>query len=470
MDVGLGDGLCRLHFGAARFGDKRRVERLVKAADHILRHPGGSLPQKLGDWSGLMGLYRLLSAERVTHAAVLEPHRLQVLRRMREHRGVVLLLHDASELNYTHVRALHEQLGRVGSGGGRGRGYIAHHTLAVTPGGEVLGLANQVLHHRREAGRRETRRQKREHPGRESRLWLKGCEACGVAPEGRTWVDIADRGGDTFEFLAYAHARGRRYVIRSAKDRRLCGGDHVGGHGDRIHGHLHAYARDLPALGTRHVEVSAQAGKRKARQAAVRVSAGPLTLDPHRWTRGEHDGRSLDLWVVHVRETDPPAGATPLEWVLLSNLPAETFARACQLIDFYARRPLVEDYHKGLKTGLGIEHLQFEHADRLEPAVALLSVIGALLLQLRHAARHKDADLTAARTIVPPLWVRVLSGKLHGRARDDLSVREFLSGVARLGGHLGRRGDGPPGWLTLWRGWNDLQLMIQGAQALRGGP
>ena len=82
--------------------------------------------------------------------------------------------------------------------------------------------------------------------------------------------------------------------------------------------------------------------------------------------------------------------------------------------------------------------------------------------------RRRDAEVTPARTIVPMIFVRVLSAQLHGQVRDDLSVREFLFGVASLGGHLGRKGDGPPGWLTLWRGWNDLQLMVQGALALRG--
>ena len=144
---------------------------------------------------------------------------------------------------------------------------------------------------------------------------------------------------------------------------------------------------------------------------------------------------------------------------------------ASNLAEIEKRAPsVIEDYHKGMKTGLGIERLQFEHAERLEPAIALLSVIAALLLGLRHAARQEDAERTAAAAVVPLLWVRVLSVKLHGRPRDDLSVGEFLRGVARLGGHLGRKHDGPPGWLTLWRGWHDLQLMIQGAQLLRGGP
>jgi hypothetical protein len=472
MDVAA-DELARQHFGAARLGDERRTKRLVKAAAHILRHPGGTLPTKLENWSELTGLYRLAAAAQVTHGAVLGPHRQRVLARMREQPDrVVLLIHDASELNYTRVAALHAQLGKVGSGRGKGRGYVAHHTLAVTPRREVLGLVNQTLHRRRDVPANEGRTQKRDHPGRESRLWVAGCDACGEAPDGCTWVDVADRGGDGFEFLCYEHARGRKYVIRSAKDRRLPDFDHVGD--DRVHDHLHAYARDLPTLGTRTVEVPARAGTGKARPARVRVAAGPVTLGPNRQTRGEHDGRTLDLWVIHVREVDPPApppGVEPLEWILLSNLPAPDFELACRLIDFYACRPLIEDYHKGLKTGLGVERLQFERADRLEPVIALLSVVAALLLQLREAARRPDADVTAAAaTLVPASFVRVLSAKLDGRPRDDLSVREFVVGVARLGGFLARKHDGLPGWQTLWRGWNNLHLLIEGASLLRGGP
>jgi hypothetical protein len=470
--------LARRHLGSAQLGDRRRTERLVKTAAHILAHPGTAgaattLPQKLPDWADLMGLYRLAAAEAVTHAAVLAPHRQQTLEAMAAHEGgVVLLLHDATELDYTHCRELSEQLGQIGNGGGRG--YIAHHTLAVTPQRQVLGLLGQVLHHRRTVSQRETRAQKRQHPQRESRLWLAGCEATGPAPAGKRWIDVADRGSDTLEFISYAHAHGRRYVIRSAKDRRLSGDDHVGS--DRIHQRLHDYARDLPTLGRRSIEVPAKAGKHKARQANVRVAAGPLTLQADRWTRGELPEATatttaaveLDLWVIHVKELDPlPVNIEPLEWILLSNLPAASFAQVCQLIDFYSCRPLIEELHKGQKSGMGIERLQFESAQRLEPVIALLSVVTVLLLQLRHAARQRDADITLATQFVPLLFVQVLSARLWGQARDDLSVRQFLYGMAHLGGHLGRRHDGPPGWQTLWRGWNDLQLMVQGVEALR---
>ena len=115
-------------------------------------------------------------------------------------------------------------------------------------------------------------------------------------------------------------------------NRQLKGFDHIGD--DRIHDHLHDYARDLPTLGTRSVEVAAKPGRNKSRAAQVRVAAGAVSLDPNRWTRGEHDGRPLYLFVIHVLEINAPAGTQPLEWILLSNLPAETFSRACELIDF----------------------------------------------------------------------------------------------------------------------------------------
>ncbi len=62
---------------------------------------------------------------------------------------------------------------------------------------------------------------------------------------------------------------------------------------------------------------------------------------------------------------------------------------------------------------------------------------------------------------------RRLDGEDHlGITADQMTAHEFFVGVARLGGHLARKNDGPPGWLTLWRGWSRLHQMIAGAQVL----
>ena len=40
--------------------------------------------------------------------------------------------------------------------------------------------------------------------------------------------------------------------------------------------------------------------------------------------------------------------------------------------------------------------------------------------------------------------------------------RDFLRGVARLGGFLARKSDGEPGWQTIWKGWFVLMILVEG--------
>ena len=463
--------LGETHFGAAALGDRRRTRRLVKTAALMMTRPAGTLPDKLTAWADLMGLYRLVAADEVTHAAVTAPHRRRTLQLMRDTPGVILLPHDTTELDYHDHQAVASGLSQIGNGSRRG--YLCHNTLAVTPDRRVLGLAGQILHLRRRVPKGEGARAKREHPDRESLLWQRGCQQVGPAPAGARWVDICDRGSDCFEFLEYAHARGRHYVVRAARDRSLDGEDHLGV--DRIHRTLFAYAGDLPTLGERDVAVAASTKKgSKARVARVRVAAGPLTLAAPRRPRGRCAGEPLPTWVVSAREIDPPAGAAPLRWVLLTNVAADTIEQAGERIDWYECRPIIEDYHKGMKSGVGIELPQFESADRLEPVIGLLSVVAAVLLGLRHLARTPAAQRTPAAAAVPLTWVRIVAAAAYRsprkppRGAEDLSLAEFFVGVARLGGHLARKRDGPPGWLTLWRGWQTLHQLARGAELVLG--
>src|ERR1039458_3008072 len=95
-----------LHFGAAQLGHVERTRRLIKVADAINQHPGGTLPQKLHGPTPLNALYRLANRKEVTHEAVLEPHRQRTLCLMREADGPVLVIHDTTELDYTSITSL----------------------------------------------------------------------------------------------------------------------------------------------------------------------------------------------------------------------------------------------------------------------------------------------------------------------------------------------------------------------------
>src|SRR2546425_353268 len=195
------------NFGAAELGDKRRTRRLVNTANDILQHPGGTLPDKLQDPAALRGVYRLAKQKTVTHAAVLQTHRDKTLERMRAYPGVVLTIHDTTELDYTGKKSL-QQLGQIGNG--KRRGYLCHNTLAYGyDSEEVLGLANQILFRRAKVAKKEKRAAKQKRKSRESRLWRRGTEAVGATPVGKLWVDVCDRGADLFEYLDYKHAQGQ---------------------------------------------------------------------------------------------------------------------------------------------------------------------------------------------------------------------------------------------------------------------
>lgn len=450
----------QLNFGEAQLGDRRRTKALVRLADRIVKHPGGSLPDKLKSPADLKTLYRLVRPEAVTHAAVLEPARQRTRERMLQQDGTVLTIHDTTELDYTGKKCL-TGLGQIGNG--KRRGYLCHNSLAVVAQTrEVLGLANQILFRRPKVSKKETREQARRRPTRESRLWKRGAEAVGSAPAGKTWVDVCDRGADLFEYLDCKHQPGEKYVVRSLHNRSIC----VEIEGKLEQCRLHEHARRLPELGQKVVRVPAK-DNRPAREAVVRVAAGPVTISPPRQPRGEHGHEPLHLWVVCVAEVNPPAGVQPLQWILLTNVPTSTFAEACERIEWYECRWIIEEYHKGLKTGCSIEAPQFRHEDRLQPVIALLSVVAVLLLQMRDACRQPQAQERLATSFVPETHVEVLSVWRHNGPRLNWTVKEFCYALARLGGHLNRKSDGAPGWITLWRGWTKLQLMVEAVENAR---
>jgi hypothetical protein len=154
---------------------------------------------------------------------------------------------------------------------------------------------------------------------------------------------------------------------------------------------------------------------------------------------------------------------------VLTNVEVKDAKDANERTDWYCCRWVIEEYHKAQKTGCGVELPQFTTRKALEVTVAMLSVVATLLLRLRDLGRRPDAAMTAATEVVGVEHVEALTAYLskNRNTRSDLTVREFLYGVARLGGHQGRRHDGAPGWLVLWRGWIKLQLLVEGARGAR---
>ena len=75
------------------------------------------------------------------------------------------------------------------------------------------------------------------------------------------------------------------------------------------------------------------------------------------------------------------------------------------------------------------------------------------------------ATFAYAATLLEAL---LLLEKAYGKPEAGWTNGTLLSAIARLGGFKARKGDGSPGWKTIWKGWHKLMTMVEGVRLLMG--
>lgn len=431
-------------FGLCDLGDVRRTRRLVKFAAQIAAKPDGSTPAQTEKWSDLKAGYRLIDGDQATLANIGGPH-WQSTKNCSP--GKWMIVCDTTENDFGKGN---QAAGLGPLGRGTGRGFLLHSGLMIDPTtGKVHGLAGQVVRYRRPAPKGETGCQRLKR-SRESEVWGQLAEQIGPPPEGARFVFVCDRGADDFEFMCRLLLGGQDWLIRVARANRK-----VKVNGKKMS--LEAALEQMPAAGTYELTYRPAGGGERTAKMEVRFGLVCLLAPRFRSPWLKASGVVLiSTWVVMAREVHPPSGVEPLEWVLFSSTPVESFEDACERLDEYGGRWVIEEFHKAIKTGCRAEERQYRTAARLEAIVALLSIVAVRLLQLRHVAR--TAPDTPVQDVVPPLWVSMLETL---RRRPITTVRDFYRQLAGLGGHMLRKGDGEPGWLTLWRGFEKLHLAVR---------
>lgn len=437
-------------FGMVDLGDIRRTKRATRLAEQMARHPAASLPDQTGCWAATKAGYRLFDCEEVTLEALQTQH-WQQTRDLARVPALVLQIQDTSMLDFT-TRKTVEGLGPIGDG--NGRGFLLHTALAVDPAdsGTVLGLSYQKLFCRQPTPDRETFTERKKR-SKESDVWRDTVRLTGSPPENHRWVHVCDRYADNFEVMQACGQSHCHFLIRVAQNRRAA----LGHEASVQTGHLLMLARGLPAQGEKTLHVRRRP-TRQPREARLLVAWSAVSIFPP-WLERK-TAEPVRAWVVRVWEADSPPDEAPIEWVLLTDVPVDNTETAKTIAHWYSLRWLVEEYYKCLKTGCRVEQRQMETAARLEACIGILAIVAVRLLQLKLVARATP-DRPACEC-APPEHVRVLAA-YRGRSVEEFTAQVFWREVAKLGGFLGRRSDGDPGWQTLWRGWQKLDLMTIGA-------
>jgi hypothetical protein len=446
-------------FGFAQLGDKRRNRRLVKIAEHLAASPGGTLPQAFPQWAELKAAYRFFGQAGVTHQRVIASHVERTVQSCRQP-GEYLIIEDTTLLDYTGHPAT-EDLGAVGD---LQKGFELHSALAVRvegwtleqrPEGLMMGLFGQQCSTPRPAPKNESRRTRLERP-RKSQRWAQAFKWSGRPPEGCQWIYVADRESDFYEPMQICQQHGIDFIIRAYQQRRLA----------HEAGHLAEALKLAPMLGQATVEIRARAGQ-SGRTAIVELRGVQVDLDGP-WRPGGWQRPIAGVWAIEVKEVHPPEEVKePLHWILLTSLACQTLAQARRIVGRYTARWWVEEYHKALKTGVGVEQSQLALAQRLESLIAVLAVVAVRLLSTKLLARSRPESFEAAESFGPEM-LNILEQKF-GQPKGGWANQNVLVTTARLGGFIGRKSDGLPGWQTIWRGWQRLIWMSEGVAALMKG-
>jgi hypothetical protein len=440
--------------GHADLGDARRTARLVQLAAAWAAQPTASFPDLAGARAANKAQYRFFALpervfDRDIPAAIRQAHAHATGQRL-SGQPRVLAVQDTTSLDLTHHPAT-EDLGPLETA--RRLGLFVHSTLAVGLDGQPYGVLAQEVWAREPTarGQRHTRRQ-RPIGEKESARWLRALAQSrqGVRAE-LPLVHVGDQEADLYDlFVAAQEQPQTELLVRATGERRVA----------TASGSLRATLLAQPIVDCRPVPVP-RADERPAREAHLTLRYTAVTLRPPAH-RAAEALPAVALDAVLVQEVDAPAGVEPIEWLLLTSVPVDSVAAAWERVRWYTYRWRIERYHLVLKSGLKLESRQLGTAARLDCCLAVASAIASRLLELTYAARTQPAA-PAAPWVSADEWTVVWTARHPGQPRPSHpTLQQAVREIAGLGGFLGRRGDGEPGVITLWRGLQRLNDLLQG--------
>jgi Transposase DDE domain len=269
-------------------------------------------------------------------------------------------------------------------------------------------------------------------------------------------TEISDRESDIYAKWARVPAPGFHILTRAMHDRPVEGG-----------GKLSSVA--LTPAGEAAVALRARPG-RPARAATLVAAYARVNLKRPRNTLEEGMPETVTLTLVQVTEVNPPQGAEPILWRLLTTHRVEDEAMAWRIVAWYRQRWHIEQFFRTLKQqGLQLEDSQLETAERLIKLTAIAARAAVTIMQLvqsRDGRAEQDAaiafspaEIDTLRALVPTLEGKSTLQKNH---HPPGSLAWAAWAIAKLGGWDGYPKSKPPGPITFRHGLNYFRALAHG--------
>ena len=451
-------------FGGVEIYDERLKERLYTLARDFYTQPGELVPQACsGSKAKIKAAYRFFDNGNINMEVLLKPHIEASIDRIKGE-DVVLAVQDTTTLSYSDHAG--KGMGPVNTKGDGAVGLMVHDTMAFTLEGVPLGLLNVQCWARKEGYGKRALRSRLPIEQKESIKWLKSYRAVEevqrLCPDTMV-VSIGDREADLYEFIKEAgmNASGPKLLVRAKR----CGGRESEEAG------LWEKLLQVPVAGRQEIFIPKK-GTRRARTAKLDIRFSEIEKHPPK----KKTGTPVKMWAVFAQEVDVSEDVKdPIDWMLLTTVKTETFEDACKCIVWYSKRWGIEVYHRVLKSGCRIEDRRLGSADRLESCLAIDFVVAWRIYWMTKQGRETPdipCDVFLSEDEWKVLWIKKNKGPLPDKPP---SIGQVIPMIASLGGYLNRKGNGPPGTTTIWRGLTRLQAMADGYalanyQMQRSGP
>lgn len=462
MTTGFEDTLVSDNWVAHEFhyldlGDKRLDKRLGIIMEDFARKPDALIPKACGNWAKSKAAYRFFDNPRVEASAIMDSHYHATAERIGQY-SVVLVANDTTSLNYSFH---HQTTGRGTIGSEQDLGIMVHGAMAFTPEGVALGLVDIQTWTRppEEYGKR-VRCKQLPIEQKESIKWLNSFNAAAhlqqAVPQ-TTLVCVSDCESDVFALveLAVRNEGGPELLIRATHNRGV----------DHAQQYLWDYVRSQKISGSYIVEVPRK-GSQPARQAELTIRFAEVKLkSPAR--RSKKKTKVIGVWAVLAEEKNPPPDVEPICWLLLTTLAVTTLEQAIEKIRWYLIRWQIELFHKVLKSGCRVEDRQLDTVEKLIRCLMVDVIIAwriLLLTKLGREVPHLPCTVVFDEYEWKALYYFV--NKTQQLPEQAPMLQEAIRMVAKLGGFLGRKGDGQPGSITIWRGLIRLYDIVEAWQTL----
>jgi hypothetical protein len=446
------------------FSDLRLDKRFQILSEQLAKKPSQTINHASTDWAAAKAAYRFFDNSKVTPEKILEGHFKNTELRLKSHKRVVFI-QDTTVLDFSKHFAT-EGLGPIAQSrsGMDLEGLLMHPTMAFTEKGLPLGLIkNRIWVREHEKKTRSHERTKVPLNDRESFKWTEGLEVAKKFSENQEVIMVCDREGDIYEFIEKAQSYSVGLIVRLQHDRITI---------DEFDERPIMERLGVEKYAATPVQVEVpSSGKRKARTAELSVRFIDVTLSAY--PRGIKTARvkkreDLNVCVVELHELHPPKGEEPLVWYLLTTIDVKNRTQALEVMHFYKMRWKIEQYFKTLKTGCNVESCRMNTGDKLKNFVSLQCVIAWRILWMTFLKRtdpNLSCEVALTTSEWQALWIQknkraIKAGKMKAEPPDKPpALGDAIRWIAMQGGFLGRKGDGAPGLITIWRGW----LRLEGA-------